>query len=77
MLTREKFEAYNLVQKSKSVTLERELTDKEIIECAKSMFNTYLNEKDLKGIRKNLQAFHYLEIFEKEIFKYMNRQRIY
>jgi hypothetical protein len=73
MLTREKFEAYNLVQRSKSVTLKRELTDKEIIECAKSMFKTYLNEKDLKGIRKNLQAFHYLEIFEKEIFKYINR----
>ena len=73
MLTREKFEAYNLVQKS----ARREVTDKEIIECAKDMFKTYLNEKDLKGIRKNLQAFHYLEIFEKEIFKYMNRQRIY
>lgn len=73
MLTREKFEAYDLVQRSKT----REVTDKEIIECAKSMFKTYLNEKDLKGIRKNLRAFHYLEIFEKEIFKYMNRQRIY
>lgn len=75
MLTRKKFEAYNLVQKAN--WRGKELTDKKIIECAKDMFKTYLNEKDLKGIRKNLQAFHYLEIFEKEIFKYMNRQRIY
>jgi len=75
MLTREKFEAYDLVQKAN--WSKKEITDQEIIECAKSMFKTYLNEKDLKGIRKNLQAFHYLEIFEKEIFRYMNRQRIY
>lgn len=75
MLTRKKFEAYNLVQRAN--VKNRELPDKEIIECAKDMFKTYLNEKDLKGIRKNLQAFHYLEIFEKEIFRYMNRQRIY